>query len=119
MKGFVILGMCILSAIVVGCAHNDLQSSVRQQPVSAMIVQYGCQTCHVIPGVPGAVGKVGPSLESLNQRSYLAGTLTNTHANLQRWIMHPQSIHPGSAMPEMGVSQDDAKKLAAFLDKNQ
>jgi cytochrome c2 len=93
-------------------------ASVPQHSAPDLIVQYGCQTCHVIPNVPGAVGKVGPSLDDLNQRSYLAGTLSNTPANLQQWIMHPQSIQPGTAMPEMGVTQNDAYEIAAFLEKD-
>jgi cytochrome c len=105
----------ILSLAALGCS----KAPVPERQATDMIVQYGCQTCHVIPGVPGAVGKVGPSLDTLNQRSYLAGTMSNTPETLQRWIMHPQSIHPGTAMPEMGVTQDDAKVIAAYLDNNK
>jgi cytochrome c2 len=79
------------------------------------MIQYGCPTCHVIPGVPGAVGKVGPSLDSLAQRSYVAGVLPNSPENLEHWIMHPQSVHPGTAMPEMGVTEADAERIAAFF----
>lgn len=74
----------------------------------------GCPTCHVIPGGPGAVGKVGPSLDALGQRSYLAGRLSNNRSNLQRWLMHPQSIEPGVAMPEMGVTQTMRGRLPRF-----
>jgi cytochrome c len=110
----------ILAPTIVGCSSNAAQksASVPQHETPELIVRYGCQTCHVIPGVPGAVGKVGPSLDSLGQRSYLAGTMSNTPLNLQLWIMHPQSIHPGTAMPEMGVTQSDAKQIAAFLSSN-
>jgi len=79
--------------------------------------QYGCPTCHVISDVPGAVGEVGPSLDSLKQRSYLAGTLQNTPSNLIFWIRFPQQVHPGAAMPDMGVSATDAEQMAAFLMK--
>ena len=95
-----------------GCGkHQDYNASVQSK-----IVQYGCPTCHVIPGVPGAVGKVGPSLASLSQRSYLAGRLTNNPANLELWVMHPQKFEPGVAMPEMGVTADDARRIAFFLE---
>lgn len=97
-----------------GCSKRaDYNVSVQSK-----IVQYGCPTCHVIPGVPGAIGKVGPSLDSLSQRSYVAGRLPNSPANLQLWLMHPQSIEPGIAMPEMGVTPEDARKIAAFLEQN-
>ncbi len=81
-----------------------------------MMIQYGCPTCHVIPGVPGAVGKVGPSLQWLGQRTYLAGVLPNSPTNLEKWLMHPQAIHPGSAMPEMGVTTADANEIALYLE---
>lgn len=80
------------------------------------MIKYGCPTCHVIPKVPGAVGKVGPSLDTLSQRSYLAGSLQNTPENLIRWIMHPQKYRPGTAMPEMGVTEQDARTIASFLE---
>lgn len=87
--------------------------------VAEHMIQYGCPTCHVIPGIPGAVGKVGPSLDQLSQRSYLAGKLPNTPVQLQQWIMHPQEFVPGSAMPEMNVSAQDAAEFARYLEPTQ
>ena len=76
---------------------------------------YGCGSCHEIDGVEGAGGRVGPPLEHLGVRAYLAGQLPNTTANVIRWVRHPQEVRPGSVMPEMGVSARDARDLAAFL----
>jgi len=92
--------------------------SARRISQACRMIQYGCPTCHVIPHVPGAIGKVGPSLDDLPQRSYLAGTLQNSPQNLRNWIRHPQQIHPGTAMPEMGVTEQDAARIAAFLQAN-
>jgi cytochrome c len=116
MRKSLVLCFAILPSLaaVDGCVkHLDYNASVQNK-----VVQYGCPTCHVIPGVPGAVGKVGPSLETLGQRSYLAGRLTNNHANLQLWIMHPQKFEPGVAMPEMGVTPEDAGRIASFLEQS-
>jgi cytochrome c len=99
----------------VGCSSAPSQAGAHST-ATALMIQYGCPACHVIPGVPGAVGKVGPSLAALPQRSYLAGVLPNTPANLEQWVMHPQKIQPGIAMPEMGVSPSDARQIAAFLE---
>jgi cytochrome c2 len=103
----------LFSMLVIGCrtAPHAAHSSATQ-----VMIRYGCPTCHVIPGVPGAVGKVGPSLASLSQRSYIAGVLPNTPANLEQWVMHPQTFQPGVAMPEMDVSPEDARRIAAFLE---
>jgi cytochrome c len=113
------LSLLLLPILTAGCAKpntNFQAGSGYSGSVQDKMTQYGCPTCHVIPGVPGAVGKVGPSLDSLAQRSYLAGRLSNNRANLQFWLMHPQSIEPGAAMPEMGVTQGDARQMAEFLE---
>ncbi len=82
----------------------------------ALVRTYGCGTCHEIPGVRGATGSVGPPLTAIANRSYLAGRLENTPANLIRWIRTPRQLSPGTAMPEMGVTEPDAKDLAAYLE---
>ena len=79
--------------------------------------QYGCPACHVIPGLAGASGQVGPNRAGVGQRSYLAGTIPNTPDNLATWIMHPQQFRPGTAMPEMGVTQQDAHRIVEFLER--
>jgi len=80
-----------------------------------LVSYYGCNTCHTIPGSAGPRGTTGPPLEHLAQRVFLAGELPNTSQNLQRWIREPHSVEPKTAMPDMGVSEQDAKDLAAFL----
>jgi cytochrome c len=79
------------------------------------IGKYGCGTCHTIPGIEDAHGKAGPELSHLAERSILAGRLPNNPDNLMLWIQHPQQVKPGSDMPEMGVSDKDARDIAAYL----
>ena len=115
------IGIIMFSAVTlaaVGCSRFDVATSKAgsQRSAPELMVQYGCPTCHVIPNVPGAVGKVGPSLDDLSQRSYLAGSLPNTPENLVQWIMHPQHYEPGTAMPEMGVTEQDARRIQIFLE---
>jgi cytochrome c len=81
----------------------------------ASIRKYGCDTCHTIPGIETARGLVGPSLAQVASRVYLAGRLTNTPGNMIRWIQHPQQVDPGQVMPEMGVSEREARDIAAYL----
>jgi cytochrome c len=119
MNRFVLLAFTAMTVFAVaGCSRNASSTqggSTTQVSASDLMIQYGCPTCHVIPRVPGAVGKVGPSLDDLAQRSYLAGTLQNSPEDLVHWIQHPQQVHPGTAMPEMGVTIDDARRIASFL----
>ena len=79
------------------------------------IVAYGCGSCHNIPGVSGAHGMVGPPLDHFAQRSFIAGEVPNTGDFLVRWITVPQSIEPGTAMPNLGVSDGRARDIAAYL----
>lgn len=79
------------------------------------IVAYGCGSCHTIPGITGANGMVGPPLTSWSQRRIIAGEVTNTPDNLVYWITVPQSIEPGVAMPNLGVSDGQARDIAAYL----
>jgi len=82
---------------------------------AAALAAYGCGACHRIPGIAGARGNVGPSLEGLARRVYLAGLVPNTEAGLAHWIQTPQQIAPASAMPDMQVGADEARVMAAYL----
>ncbi|WP_091559050.1 c-type cytochrome [Micromonospora pattaloongensis] len=80
-----------------------------------LIAQYGCGSCHTVPGIDRADGLVGPPLTRFGARSYIAGELPNNADNLQRWITDPQAVEPGTAMPKLGVSAIDAQDIAAYL----
>ena len=76
---------------------------------------FGCGTCHVIPGVRGAVGGVGPPLTRFADRAYIAGQLANDPQNLVLWIQDPQAVEPGTAMPDLDVGPQVARDMAAYL----
>lgn len=77
--------------------------------------QYACVACHAIPGVVGSSSMVGPPLEDIGSRRLIAGTLANTPQNMAAWLMRTQDIKPGTAMPQLGVSERDARDMAAYL----
>jgi cytochrome c len=79
------------------------------------ITTFGCGSCHDIPGVRGAVGTVGPPLTNWANRRVIAGQVPNTPEYLLRWIVTPQQIEPGTDMPNMGVSDGQARDIAAYL----
>lgn len=81
----------------------------------AHIRQYGCDTCHTIPGVPTADATVGPPLTSVARRVFLAGHLENTPENMMRWIQHPHAFDEKTAMPDMGVTPEHSRDIAAYL----
>ncbi len=78
-------------------------------------VAYGCTGCHTAAGIRGPEVRIGPSLHDLRENTYIAGALPNEPDNLIAWIMNPQSIEPGTAMPNLGVSDRDARDMAAYL----
>lgn len=81
----------------------------------ALIRRYGCAGCHTIPGIPGGDGKVGASLADLRSRVYIAGVAANAPDNLIRWIVSPQALSPRTAMPATGITEAEARDVAAYL----
>lgn len=77
--------------------------------------RFDCAVCHVIPGVTGTPGHVGPSLAHYSRRTYLAGKFPRDPALLARWIMDPPALAPRTAMPATGVSEAEARDMAAYL----
>ena len=75
----------------------------------------GCGSCHMIPGVQNADGMVGPPLTHFARRTIIAGVLPNTPANLVHWIQVPQAVVPGNAMPNAGLTETQARDIAAYL----
>ena len=78
------------------------------------ILKYGCASCHTIDGI-SSESLVGPPLTRMAGRSYLAGNMQNNAANMVRFIQHPRQVHNDTAMPEMGVAEQDARDIAAYL----
>ncbi|MFN2567821.1 MAG: cytochrome c family protein, partial [Gemmatimonadaceae bacterium] len=106
-------------AAAAACDHGS-QNLARlaggdAQRGAAAIRTYGCGSCHTIPGIRGANGLVGPPLTGIAQRSYVAGVLTNTPENLVRWIQNPPGVDPLTAMPNIGVTHQDAVDIAGYL----
>lgn len=74
-----------------------------------------CGVCHVIPGVRGVQSHVGPPLDHFRHRVYVAGKFPNTPEVLVRWLIDPPSLAPETAMPAMGVTEAEARDMAAYL----
>jgi len=80
-----------------------------------IIEGYGCGSCHMIPGIHHANGLVGPPLIYFSRRTMIAGELPNTQQNLVLWIQHPRQVEPKTAMPDLGLTEDQAYDVAAYL----
>jgi cytochrome c oxidase subunit 2 len=78
-----------------------------------------CIYCHTIRGTPAA-GELGPDLTHFaNRQTIAAGALENKLGNLGGWIMDPQHIKPGSAMPSTPLTGQELQALLAYLSSLQ
>lgn len=116
----VAFGICLIASLGVGCrpsATNEasLITGGDIERGRSAIGKYGCAACHTIPGIQGANATVGPPLDRIAVRSYLGGHLTNAPGNMILWIQKPQEVDPKNVMPNMGVTDQDAKDIAAYL----
>jgi len=112
----VIVGVEVGAGGCDGASQNlaDLAGGDPRRGAEA-IRSYGCGSCHTIPGIRGANGQVGPPLTGIARRAYVGGVITNTPENLVRWIQNPPSIDAKTAMPNLGVTYQDAVDIAGYL----
>ncbi len=76
----------------------------------------GCTGCHALNAVKFSRNLLGPNLSNVGARKYIAaGTLRNTDENLARWIHNPQAIKHGVLMLNLGLTDDEARTVAAYL----
>ena len=102
---------------LVGCDAPSADPAIAGDSVQGakLISHFGCGSCHMIPGISGAQGLVGPPLEHIGERTIIAGVLPNTPENMRAWLENPQAVFPGNAMPNMELTDNEAKDVAAYL----
>jgi cytochrome c2 len=111
----------VVALVVAGCgeqlrANRSPNATFGDPEIGRQLIEhYGCGACHRIPGVPEADGLVGPPLDSMGRRSFIAGQLPNTPDNMVRWLRDPPKVDPGNAMPDLGISTEEARNIAAYL----
>lgn len=100
-----------------GQKEKSVRTATSPDPRRGAIAlqQYACATCHRIPGIVGAIAHVGPPLDGIASRKYLAGRLPNTPENMLRWIREPKSVSPATLMPDLDVTDAHARDIAAYL----
>ena len=122
-RSVLLLAVVVLGSglVATGCGQTEQAAPPRQVTSgspgrgAADIAHYGCGSCHTIPGIDGADAYVGPPLDHWARRGYIAGMLPNSATNLEHWIRDPQAVVPGNDMPDLGVSAQQAKDIAAYL----
>ena len=108
----VVWPLTLAAVLVAGCGGGGPSS---RESGHDLIVHYGCGACHRIGGVEGADGRVGPSLRSFSQKRSIAGQLPNTPSQVASWIRDPRRFDPQTIMPDLGLSQQEAKEVTRYL----
>ena len=111
--------LIVSAATLAACAaETDPPPQVRGGDVErgrTALIRHECGVCHVIPGIPSAVGRVGPALDEYAQRPYIAGKFPNQPDVLGRWIVDAPAMAHQTAMPAIAMSQQEARDAAAYL----
>ena len=104
----------------ISCSSSSVNKAVRLTggdtgKGASAIYRFGCGSCHTIPGIPGAHGLVGPSLAQIADRQYVAGIMPNDATSLELWIRDPHALNANTVMPTLGVGEQEATDIAAYL----
>jgi mono/diheme cytochrome c family protein len=106
-----------LGSLGAACADTAPRQRTGDDPEAgaAIIARTACGVCHTIPGIPGADGIVGPSLDGFARRTTIAGVAPNEPRVLIRWIQDAPSIAPDTLMPPMPLDEGEVRSVAEYL----
>jgi cytochrome c len=105
----------MLCLVLAGCGGDPPAARGDAANGRLLLRQFGCGTCHRIPGVAAAEGATAPPLAGVGRRVYLAGVVPNSPENMARWIRAPQQHKPGTTMPDLRVTEAQARDMVAHL----
>ena len=102
------------------------------EPIIDIFTRSGCPVCHLIPGIPGANGQVGPPLwlgttgrGRLSDPTY-HGNATTVHEYIVESVLEPQQFivhgYPEHTMPAWYGSKLSAlalEKIASYLEHQE
>lgn len=116
----VLFAFAFATLALAGCERPEVPAHQRVEGGDPdegrkLVTRYGCPACHTIPGIRGARGTVGPPLIDFGLRVFIAGKLPNRPDNLLLWLQDPPGVEPGTAMPNLGISEAEARHIAAYL----
>ena len=121
MRAVIVAGAVALAGLLAGCGGGGGSKAERLVPGgdagrgAELIERYGCGSCHTIPGIAGANGTVGPALSGFADERFIGGVIPNTVPNVIAWIQNPKRFAPRTIMPNLAVTPDQARDIAAYL----
>ncbi len=109
----------VFGGLLAGCdrERDSDESTIAADAANGreIIAELGCGACHIIPGIAGARGTVGPSLAGFDNRNFIAGTLPNRPSDLAAFVRNAPDFMPETAMPPIPMTEDEALDVAAYL----
>ena len=111
----------ILLALACSKAEKPATESAPPPPIGnataakAHMEKYSCQACHVIPGM-GPGGALGPDLTGFGSRPTLNARVPKNPQAVAAYLLNPTAIDAQTSMPAVGLSEEEAKDIAAFLE---
>lgn len=80
-----------------------------------LVMDKGCVACHAFPDVKWPRGGLGPSLENFGRQGLIAGRLPNQPGVLMQFVRNAPAFVPGTAMPPVAMSDQEARDVTAYL----
>ena len=113
-----------LAAVLVPAAESAAPAlPADPQRGRLLLARNGCMTCHVFTGVPAIeVNEIPVVLADavITRAIAQAPDLRHTRdrlrpAGLHAWLLDPPAVKPGTLMPKLPLSAEDAAHIAAYL----
>lgn len=80
-----------------------------------LVTDKGCVACHAFPDVKWPRGSLGPSLENFGKQGLIAGRLPNQPGVLMQFVRNAPAQIPGTAMPAVPMTDQEARDVSAYL----
>lgn len=80
-----------------------------------LVIDKGCVACHTLPDVKWPRGGLGPSLDGFGRQSLIAGRLPNQPGTLMQFVRNAPALVPGTAMPAISMTDQEARDVTAYL----
>ncbi len=114
------LGLAALfSALLAACdGPPDRTPTLGEADVKRgrqLVTDKGCVACHSFPDVKWPRGGLGPSLEHFGRQGLIAGRLPNQPGVLVQFVRNAPAHVPGTAMPAIPMTDQEARDVAAYL----
>ncbi|MBV8763873.1 MAG: cytochrome c oxidase subunit II [Hyphomicrobiales bacterium] len=96
-------------------ADASAQTTSEEERGRGVFTEKACAACHTVRGT-SASGSLGPDLTHVASRRYIAaGLLESTRGSFAAWIADPETLKPGSNMPNVPLTSDDLRDVSAFM----